>query len=76
MIKKLILTLINKVFGLKLSEADLDGVFAFIQMLIGLFGTKDDAVRFMKQTTRKAASADPEKAKQVLHEMDKKMGEV
>jgi hypothetical protein len=75
-IKKLIVTLINKVFGLNLSEADLDSFIAFIRMLIGIFGSKDDAVRFCKQTTRKANSADPMKAKEVLHDMDKKMGEV
>lgn len=56
MFKNIIVGLLNKVFGLKLTVADLDALIAFINMLIDVFGGKSEAVAYMGRTRRKAAS--------------------
>lgn len=74
MLKRLLLSLINRVFGLKLTEADLDSFVAFINMLIGLFGNKDEAVAYISRTTRKAKALHKEKAKAYFDGLDQTLG--
>lgn len=71
MFKRLILKLINAVFGLNLSEADLDAFINFINLLIGLFGSKDEAVSYIVRTTRKARALGEAKAKAHFQGLEK-----
>jgi hypothetical protein len=69
-LKKLILTLINKIFGLNLTEVELDAVIAFVKMLIGLFG-KQEAMAYMSKTTRKAKVLGRDQAKAKFEKLDR-----
>ena len=71
MLKKLALTLINKVFGLKLTEADLDGVIEFIKMLISLFGGKEPALQHLRKVTVKTKQMGKDQAKAKLVALEK-----
>lgn len=76
MLKKLILALINKVFGLKLTEGDLDVLIALLKTLIGLFGSKDAAMAHVHNLVRTANLKEPKKAKKLFEVLEKMMGEV
>lgn len=71
MLKKLILMLINKVFGLKLTESDLDGVIEFINMLIGLFGGKEPALEHLAKVVKKTKLMGRDQAKARLASLEK-----
>lgn len=71
MLKKLALTLINKVFGLKLSESDLDGIIEFINMLIGLFGGKEPAMQHLRKVMVKTKAMGRDQAKAKLVSLEK-----
>ncbi len=73
LIKKFVLGLINKVFGLNISSDQLDAFMSFIAMLIEVFGTATQAVAFVKQTTVQARQVGNEKAKVALTGMQKTM---
>lgn len=76
MLKKAVLYLINKVFGLKLTEEDLNILIAFINTLIGLFGSKDAAIMHVRNLVRTANLKEPKKAKRLFEVLEKMMGEV
>lgn len=63
MFKKLILALLNKVFGLNITEGQLNAFIDFIKMLIEVFGSVRLAVEYVVKTTRQARAQTKEKAR-------------
>lgn len=74
MLKKLLLGLINRVFGLNLTESQLDSAIEFIKMLIQAFGSITEATAFMKRTVSKSHSVGHARVKQVLTSAEKTLG--
>lgn len=73
--QKLLLFLINKVFKLNLSSADLAIIMSLINSLIGLFGSKPAAMGFVQDLVRKTDAHDPEKAKKLYETLSKILSE-
>ncbi len=75
MFKKLILALLSRAFGLKISEEQLNVFIALIQTLIETFGGAASAAVYAKQLNRQAMFAGPDKAKEALQALHKTLGE-
>lgn len=61
--QKLLLFLINKVFKLNLTSSDLAIIMSFIETLIGLFGSKQEAMIYTQELVRRTGAQEPAKAK-------------
>lgn len=84
MIKKVILTLLNKLFGLQLTDASLDQIVSFIKivgaylpqvidfvkMIINLFGGVAPAAMYMSRTARIVSTMDRAQAKVAFEQME------
>lgn len=68
MLKTIILGLINRVFGLKITENQLDAFIEFVKMLIGLFGgNKQEAANYcVRQMQLVKRIDDPIRAKAIF----------
>lgn len=76
MFKKIIVGLLNKVFGLNLTIAQLDAFIEFINMLIGLFGSANEAVKYTQRTVKQVKmSSSKARARAAFDGMEKTLSE-
>lgn len=75
MLKRLVIRIINSLFGLNLTEGDFDAFISFIKMLIGIFGSVSNAVAYVTKVNRQVSTLDPDKARAIFEQTERTLAE-
>lgn len=69
MLKLIVVNLINRIFGLKITVEDLDSIIAFVKMLISAFQGQPAVTAFLKDVVRNGQEVHPTKLRVSLEDL-------